>query len=110
MQRDRDEWRRPWTAGAGTVPPLGAAPGAPADAGPDAAAETRLVAGWDAAYDRVAALEVGADRSGPFGRAALRPRRRRRRPVRVRGPGRGRDRGGEGRRGAPRLDRAGRRA
>jgi S1-C subfamily serine protease len=72
MQRDRDEWRRPWTAGAGTVPPLGAAPGAPADAGPDAAAETRLVAGWDAAYDRVDDLEVGADRSGTFGRADLR--------------------------------------
>ena len=72
MQRDRDEWRRPWTAGAGTVPPLGAGTVPPADAGPDAAAETRLVAGWDAAYDRVDDLEVGADRSGTFGRADLR--------------------------------------
>ncbi len=62
MQRDRDEWRRPWTAGAASVP---------VDASADAAAEARLATGWDAAYDRVEGFEYEPDRSGTFGRTDL---------------------------------------
>ena len=62
MQRDRDEWRRPWPADGGPIPA-----GDPGPAGAVTAAEARLAAGWDAAYDRVEDLEDGA-RSGTYGR------------------------------------------
>ncbi len=62
MQRDRDEWRRPWTAGDGPLP--GALPVADARA----AAESRLATGWDAAYDRVDGLEQEVVPSGTYGR------------------------------------------
>jgi S1-C subfamily serine protease len=57
--RDRDEWRRPWTA-------------ADAGGGPaTVASEPRLAPvglGWDAAYDRVDGLDADPERRGTYGR------------------------------------------
>lgn len=62
MQRDRDEWRRPWPAGRGPLPSGGGT-------APDrTAAEARLAVGWDAAYDRVDDLD-GSVPTGTYGRA-----------------------------------------
>jgi S1-C subfamily serine protease len=63
MQRDRDEWRRPWPADGGPMPA--------GDGGADratTAGESRLAVGWDAAYDRVEDLDDTA-RGGTYGRA-----------------------------------------
>ena len=65
MQRDRDEWRRPWPAGAAPVP-TPASGGAHRTA--DAAAESPVALGWDAAYDRVEGLEPEPAPTGTFGR------------------------------------------
>lgn len=61
MLRDRDEWRRPWTAGdraSGAVPTLASEPGSALG-----------VLGWDAAYDRVDGLDGDPARRGTYGRA-----------------------------------------
>jgi putative serine protease PepD len=76
MQRDRDEWRRPWPADGGPLP--SGDPVAPAAT----AAEARLAVGWDAAYDRVDDLG-GAVPTGTHGRrdADVRPADRQPEPT-----------------------------